>query len=98
MILTFIIFFCAALIFAVCLVLVFHKDYEDGLIGRLALALIGITSLARVIGILENDFDVRFSPIAIGLWIGLALFFGRHLYRFLRWKRIGEHDWRPANK
>ena len=91
-------FVCASIVFAVCVVLVFHKDYEDGLIGRLALALIGIASLARIIGILESGFEVRLSPITITLWTGLAIFFGRHIYRFLRWRKDGAHDWRPANK
>lgn len=80
-------------------VLVFHPDYEDGLVGRLALGLMAMASYVRFAELLEDNFTHRpFGTVAVVLWFGLALFMARHLYRFLRWRRDGDCDWRPARK
>ena len=89
---------CAAIVAVICTVLVFHKDYEDGLLGRLGLAVMAIASLARLSHLVEHEFSRNVSPIGVMLWLGLAIFLGRHLYRFLRWRRSGEGDWRGADK
>lgn len=83
-------------VLVVSVVLVLHPDYEDGLVGRIGLALIGIAALARVLGILTSEHPRQFSSIALMLWIGLALFMLRHAWRFMRWRRCGEGDWRAA--
>lgn len=97
---TLIVFFAAAIVFAVCVVLVFHPEYEDGVFGRLGLALLGIAAIARVLGIIGgwlDDASFRITEVGLILWIGLAIFLSRHLYRFLRWRHVGEHDWRSAD-
>lgn len=91
--------FAAALIVAViCTLLVFDRDYEDGLFGRIALAAIAIASFARAIGILERGFDLHLGAIPTVLWLGLAVFFARHYYRFRMWRASADHAWRPADK
>lgn len=81
----FIVLACAALVCAICTVLVFHPDYNDGLIRRTALALLAIGSYLRFVGILEHhDGLVRtYSNVAILIWLGLALFMADHLRHFL---------------
>lgn len=86
----------ALAVFLICLVLVLHPDYEDGLVGRIALATIALAALARFLAIAGGDWQMQFNSIAFLLWVGLALFLGRHLYRFLRWRRAGTHDWRET--
>lgn len=98
LILNAVVFLCSSAVLAISLVLVLHRDYEDGLIGRLALSLLGIGALARVLDILFASGPIPFSAIAFLVWLGLALFLGRHLYRFLRWRHTGEHEWREAKK
>ena len=79
----------AIFVCAVCTVLVFHPEYDDGLIRRLALAILALTSFMRVTGILEHlqncwEAPRAFGHVAILAWIGMALFFGDHFYNFLR--------------
>lgn len=92
------VFIAATLVCGVCVILVFHKSYEDGLFGRISLAVIGLMAAARVLEILEEGSKVDISPIGGLLWLGLALFFGRHLYRFMRWQKNGDNEWRKANQ
>lgn len=80
----------------VATILVLHKDYEDGLFGRLALFLIVIASVGRGLKIIDGDFETYLSPVALLVWTGFAAFFVRHLSRFLNWKKTGEHSWREA--
>lgn len=90
--------FCAVLVAAVCVILVLHKDYEDGLVGRISLSFIGVAGVARAMQLIASEFDRAVSPIGVLLWIGLAIFFARHLYRFLRWRRSGDGDWRKVRQ
>lgn len=93
-----VVFFAALVVGGVCIVLVFHRHYEDGLFGRLALAAIGLCAFFRMSAIVESGLDVYLSPVATVLWCALALFFARHLYRFLSWRRAGENEWRKPNE
>lgn len=86
-----------AVVLAVSLVLVFHSDYEDGLVGRLGLALIAFAAYSGFMRILDREFQAYVSPVWLLLWAGLALFLLRHLWRFLRWHRTGEGDWRGTD-
>lgn len=86
------------LVLVICTFLVLHPDYEDGLFGRIGLAMLAMGSAARLMGMLTSETGLTFNPIAFVIWIGLAIFFSRHVYRFLRWRKSGEHDWRPASK
>lgn len=93
----YLLFLASTIVSSICLVLVFHREYEDGLIGRIALATISIVSFCRAVQIWESDFDLELTPIANILWLALTVFFARHLYRFLRWHRCGDHEWRSAD-
>lgn len=74
---------------ACTVMLIFHRDYEDGLIGRLALALICIGALTRMAKLLDEVPDVV-SPIQVVTWTGLGLFFIRHSWRFMRNVAVGK--------
>lgn len=84
---------------AICITLIIHPQYEDGLFGRLAL---GLLALAELSIFWDSAVDGRHYTGILGttmaIQIGVFLFFLRHLYRFIRWSRTGEHTWRPAKK
>lgn len=84
--------FCASLVLTCCLSLIFFRDYEDGVIGRVGLSLIGLGALGRIL----STFDTPVSNIGVLVWAGMALFLCRHLYRFLRWRKHGAYAWRPT--
>ena len=95
--------FSSAVVLTVSVVLVFHPEYEDGLFGRIALALLSVASYIRLMDLVATDFTRRpFGTVAVVLWFGLALFMARHLCRFLRWKKRTGHEhernWRAARK
>ena len=92
----YVVFYLALVVGLCCFVLVFHCHYEDGLFGRLGLALMFVASFSRMAGIAEVDFDIEISKSGMVLWAGLALFLARHLYRFLSFRRNGKHAWREA--
>jgi hypothetical protein len=77
-----------------CLVLVFHPEYEDGLIMRVGLVAIVFASVARVARLFDGTPDYL-SPVAITLWTGLALFLCMHTYRFLKRATWKGSTWYP---
>lgn len=80
-----IVFGSAAVTLAICLVLIFHPEYHDGLVRRLGLALLGLASWLSVLDILQNGWEHRpFSKMALLVWIGLMIFLGDHFYNFLK--------------
>lgn len=89
--------FCALTVSMVSTLLVLHRDYEDGLLGRIGLSFMALAGSARAMHLLIHGLDMPSNPIAVLLWIGLALFMVRHLYRFMRWRRSGEYDWRGVD-
>ena len=82
----FLVLFSAGLVCLICTILVFHPDYDDNLIRRLALAMLALGAFLRVEGIVElhNGFTRAFSNVAIIVWLGLALFMVDHFYSFVR--------------
>ena len=94
----FIVSFCAAIVLVICVALIFHCHYEDGLFGRIGLIVMALASFARIAQVVEADFEIEVSRVGLALWAGLALFLGRHFYRFWRWRRQGDHAWRPADQ
>jgi hypothetical protein len=84
---------CATLVSLLCVFLVLHQQYEDGLFGRAALAGISISGFLRAATLTENSFDVDLSWITVLLWVSAALFFSRHTFRFIRWTKVGNHAW-----
>jgi len=92
------IFFSALVVMCVAVVLVLHPHYEDGLLGRLALAGLALAGLGRAGTILESGYEIDLSWVAALLWWSLTLFMVRHLYRFLRWRRCGGNEWRDGTR
>jgi hypothetical protein len=84
----------ATLVLICSLILVFHPEYEDGLIMRTGLALFGICAFSRVVRLLDGSPDYL-NPVAILLWTGLALFLGGHTYRFLKRAMWKPSTWYP---
>lgn len=82
----------AGLTVAVSIILVLHREYEDGLLGRIALAMIGIACFARFWAGSESLITgdpVRLSfGMAALLYSGIALFLTRHSYRFMKYKGL----------
>ena len=93
-----IVFIAATAVLIISLVLVFHPEYEDGLLGRFALCLICMAAFALGSNIIDADFAAQFNRPGIMLWMGICIFLCRHFYRFMRWRHCGEFDWRPARK
>ena len=92
------VFISSCIVLVSCIYLVLHKDYEDGLIGRLALVLIIMASIGRSGKILEYEFHGSVSLIALLIWVGFSMFLIRHVYRFRRWRLDNSHDWRVASE
>ena len=92
-----IVFGAALIVACICIFLVFHEDYEDGMIGRLALSLMGLSASGRVLQLSDNH-AWQVSNIGLVLWIGLALFLGQTMYRFLMVRYRGTANWRGQPK
>ena len=89
----------ALVICSLSVFLVSSCEYEDGLFGRIALALIALSEFIIIVDALIHDGDYGdILPTTLTLQIGIGIFLIRHAYRFLRWRNDGEYDWRPARK
>lgn len=89
---------CALSVLGICIALIFDRDYEDGLIGRIGLSILGLGAFSRFADFIELGVNMRVSGAGIMVWLGLLLFMGRHLYRFRCWRSKGRHDWRDADR
>ena len=89
----------ALIIAAICVVLVAHPQYEDGLFGRLALGLIALSELSVFWdSAIDGSHYGSVLPTTLAIQLGVLLFFVRHLYRFQKWLKSREHEWRPVRK
>lgn len=86
---------CALIVGVICVFLVLHPQYNDGLFGRLGLVIIGISAFARAANLFTGD-SPPVSNIGAMLWIGLAIFLSRHLSIFMLHK--DKADARPMKK
>lgn len=87
-------FTAAAVIAMVSWMLVANRRYEDGIIGRLALA--GMALAAT--GFMSKMVFSCYTPTGLEdalLW-SAAAFLARHYYRFHRYTTSGEHAWGPG--
>ena len=75
---------CSIIVSLICTFLVFHHQYNDGLVGRLGLAMMAIAAYARVGNIISGVNQP--SNIGTLLWIGLAIFLLKHVTTFLKFK------------
>ncbi len=83
-----------ALIGAISAFLAYHHDYDDGLFGRSAFAVIimmtVVITFGPIFGRYRYDLPLEFSVL---LW-ALAVFMFRHAWRFMRFKITGKYSWR----
>jgi hypothetical protein len=93
------IYIVSALIIAlVSAFLILHCQYEDGIIGRLALIALAFSNGLIVADWYVSGSEYNVLPNTILSQCGMAAFLMRHVYRFLRWRRSGDYQWRPAHK
>ena len=85
------------LVAAISVFLVFHCKYEDGIIGRFALAVLFFGN-AIVFGEWFNGVEYSVNPTTLTIQLGISLFLIRHVYRFLKWNKTGANDWRENEK
>lgn len=78
----------------IALALIVSCKYEDGLIGRIALAGIVLAGVVVVISEVHGNMIYRVSPQILLLLASQALFMARHLYRFVRYVTDGKFGWR----
>lgn len=78
-------------IFLSCAILILHRKYEDGIIGRAAIGWLSIMVLAAG----SQLYECGQVSESVQQWtaIAVATFLLRHVYRFLRWSRKGVGDW-----
>jgi hypothetical protein len=77
---------------ASCSVLTLHRDYQSGIVGTFFLALIAFGAFAQLVAIFEHDRAV--TPVALFVWVGLAGWFGRTLWKFAaRLRERGKPGW-----
>jgi len=82
----------AHVIVSCALFLVFHKKYEDGLVGRVALLLLAASALV----FLHDGYEAQLVSVLPATALGaaaFAVFLARHTWRFWRWERSGAHAW-----
>ena len=75
-----------AAIVVLCAFLIFHENYEDGVVGRMAMGLLifgAFMMIARLFGGREG-WGVDIDPAGELMIFGTAAFLCRHTYRFLR--------------
>lgn len=89
---------CALIICFISSFLVWHKEYEDGVFGRLALAALAIANGLTVYAWMLEGSNYTVLPATLATQIATAGFLVRHCWRFLRWKDRGDHDWRSIKK
>jgi hypothetical protein len=95
--LTLVVLLSTTVLTAVCVMLVLHPDYEDGIVGRAALAGISMVAFSRWAGIVFEEVTVH-RPFSALLWGALAVFFARHAYRFLSGRRRVGNEWRAPRR
>ena len=88
---------CSLIICLVSTFLVIHPDYEDGLVGRLALLTLSLAG-AVAVGEWVDGVVYELNPTSLAIQLGLSVFLLRHVYRFNKWANGGSFDWRKNEK
>jgi hypothetical protein len=74
----------AAAVLLCCGVLLFyHREYHAGAVGFAGLGMIALAALSRIVHLAEAGAHAWVSPASVLLWVGLALFLGRHVVKFV---------------
>ena len=88
----------AIIMCVITLFLVFHCDYEDGLVGRISLVSIFFSELVLSIDVFSDISSVDMTRVLLIAQFGVTLFFIRHVYRFSMWRWFKKYAWRPSTK
>ncbi len=73
----------AAAVLLCCGVLLFyHREYHAGAIGTAGLGMVALAALSRLSHLIEHGLAAWVSAPSVLLWLGLALFLGRHVVKF----------------
>lgn len=94
---TIIVLASAGVILCVSLYLALCRNYDDGIIGHVALAGMSLSSAAPLYEAYEG-VDYEFMPTTALMYAAIALFLARHAYRFHRWSTTGKDEWREDVK
>ena len=90
---TIIVLASAGVILFVSLYLALCHNYDDGIVGHIALAGMALSSAAPLYEAYEGaDYD--FVPTTALMYAAVAVFMARHAYRFHIYRRTGEGEWR----
>lgn len=89
---------CAVAVMCCATFLIFHCRYEDGLIGRAALVILAFAEFVVIYEWLTVGDHYTVLPTTYAVQLGITLFLMRHVYRFWRWQRRGDFDWRGIRK
>ena len=82
------------IISTICVFLVWHESYEDGVLGRLALGSIAFSSM-MIVALIYDHSDMHSMKPALGMFIfSVTLFLIRHAYRFYMWNRKDLFSWK----
>lgn len=94
---TIIVLASAGVILCVSLYLALCRNYDDGIIGHVALAGMALSSAAPLYEAYEGaDYD--FMPTTALMYAAVAVFMARHAYRFNRWSKTGTGEWRDSDE
>lgn len=91
-------FVCSLIIGVISVYLASHKKYEDGVLGKLFLAGLAITSGVIFWQVAFDGVSYEPQPTTEAIFLFISLFFIRHLYRFNKWANGGSFDWRKNEK
>lgn len=94
---TIIVLASAGVILFVSLYLALSRNYDDGIIGHVALAGMALSSAAPLYEAYEGaDYD--FMPTTALMYAAVAVFMARHAYRFRKWSKTGTGEWRDSDE
>jgi len=90
---TIIVLASAGVILFVSLYLALCRNYDDGVVGHVALGGMSMASAAPLYEAAAGvDYD--FVPTTALMYAAVAIFMARHLYRFRKYRKTGDGEWR----
>jgi len=68
--------------------LALHREYEDGVCGKIALFCLTVAGMGKVALWVDGSYYlIAPTPISTFIWVGSAIFLLRHLFRFMLFTR-----------
>lgn len=82
-------------IFVICATLIFHPDYDDGIVGKFGLGMMGG---AAAIVLMSTAFEeATYHPLKENVLLvgGITVFMLRFIYRWSKWRctALSNFDW-----